>query len=59
MRTWKKGRMGRNVVFYIDGIGQENLTEAEDDAWQKRTGRRASDYGLSDIRKFYPNFLRQ
>jgi hypothetical protein len=59
MRTWKKDRMGRNVVFYIDGIGQENLTEAEADAWQKRTGRRASDYGLSDMRKFYPNFLRQ
>ena len=58
-RTWKKDRMGCNVVFYIDGIGPENLTEAEMDAWQKRTGRSASDYGLSDIRKFYPEFLKQ
>jgi hypothetical protein len=53
-RTWEKDRMGRNVVFYIDGIGKENLTEEETDAWRIRTGRRASDYGLSDIRKFYP-----
>ena len=57
-RTWKKDRMGRNVVFYIDGIGQENLTETEIDAWKKRTGRRAADYGLSDSRKFYPDFLK-
>jgi len=53
-KTWKKDRMGRNVVFYIDEIGKENLTDEETDAWQRHTGRRASDYGLSDIRKFYP-----
>lgn len=56
-RVWKKDRMGRNVVFYIDGIGKEDLTDEEKDAWQQRTGRKASDYGLSDNRKFYPDFL--
>ena len=57
MRKWKKDRMGRNVVFYFEGIGKDNLTDEEKDAWQQRTGRRASDYGLSDDRKFYPDFL--
>ena len=57
MRKWKKDRMGRNVVFYVDGIGKNDLTDEEIDAWQKRSGRRASDYGLSDNRKFYPDFL--
>jgi hypothetical protein len=57
MRKWKKDRMGRNVVFYVEGIGKDNLTDEEIDAWQQRTGRRTSDYGLSDNRKFYPDFL--
>ena len=57
IRKWKKDRTGRNVVFYFEGVGKVNLTDEEIDAWQQRTGRRASDYGLSDNRKFYPDFL--
>ena len=57
-RIWKEDRMGRNVVFYIDGIGMENLTDEEIDAWQQRTGRKASDFGLFDNRTYCPHFLR-
>ena len=55
---WRKDRMGRNVVFYVDGIGGDKLSEEEIDAWKKRTGRRASNFGLSDSRKYYPDFLK-
>jgi hypothetical protein len=54
-QRWREDRIGRNVVFYIDGVKQENLTEIELNAWKNRTGRKASNYGLSDDRKYYPN----
>ena len=56
---WRKDRMGRNVVFYIDRIRQDKLSEEEIDAWEKRTKRRASDFGISDSRKYYPDFLKR
>ena len=57
-QRWRKDRMGRNVVFYIDGIPQEDLSEEEVNAWNQRSGLRASNFGLSDNRNYFPNFLR-
>ncbi len=53
----QKDRLGRNVVYYVDGIGEANLSPDELKAWRQRTGRRASDCGLSDARNFYPSVL--
>lgn len=53
----KKDRLGRNVVYYIDGIGYDALSPMERNAWMQRTGRRASDCGLSDERRYIPDFL--
>jgi hypothetical protein len=53
----QKDRLGRNVVYYIDGLGEPNLSQDELNAWKQRTGRRTSDCGLSDERNFYPSFL--
>ena len=41
-------RRGRNVVYYVDGIGEANLSAAERQAWQTRSGLKASDLGLAD-----------
>ncbi|WP_251964969.1 hypothetical protein [Salinibacter ruber] len=56
---WQKDRRGRNVTFYVDGIGKNNLTQEEVDAWEDRwpPRLRASHFGLSDHRKYYPEFL--
>jgi hypothetical protein len=58
-QRWRADRMGRNVVFYIDAIEPANLTEEEMTAWKKRTGRKASNFGLADNRKYYPDFLKE
>lgn len=42
-------RRGRNVVYYVDGIGEDGLTVAERTAWRARSGLRASDVGLIDV----------
>jgi hypothetical protein len=55
--TQKKDRLGRNVVFYVDDVGEEGLTSDERSAWEQRTGRRASDCGLTDEAQFFPEFL--
>ena len=54
---WRNDRIGRNVVFYIDGIGRSKLSEQEIMAWTKRSGRTAANFGLSDSRSYYPEFL--
>src|SRR5208282_2019683 len=53
----KEDRLGRNVVYYIDGVKADHLSQTELDAWKQRSGRRASGCGLSDERKYYPDFL--
>lgn len=52
-----KDRTGRNVVFYIEGLSPEKLSEEEKEAWRWRSRYRASDYGLSDERLHYPDGL--
>jgi hypothetical protein len=46
--TQMTDRLGRNVVYYIDGIGIAGLSDEELTAWRHRTGRRASQCGLDD-----------
>jgi hypothetical protein len=53
---WRDDRVARNVVFYVDGIGESQLTEHERKAWLKRTGLKASYFGLSDARHYFPSF---
>jgi hypothetical protein len=53
---WRDDRVARNVVFYVDGIGESQLSEQERKAWLKRTGLKASYFGLSDARHYYPSF---
>lgn len=55
---WRSDRMGRNVAYYIDGVGRDKLTKEEAAAWEQRTGRSASNYGLSDSRMYYPAFFK-
>ncbi len=50
-------RMGRNVCYFVDGLGKKRLSAAEWKAWEERSGLRASDCGLSDDRGFVPDFL--
>lgn len=57
-QQWRQDRIGRNVVFYVDAIGEGKLTEEERSAWQRRTGRRASNFGLSDQREYFPDFFK-
>jgi len=52
----KDDRLGRNVVYYVDGIGVNNLSQKEREVWRQRTGRKASNCGLSDDRKYNPDF---
>lgn len=56
-QRWASDRLGRNVVFYIDDLGESNLRNKEIRAWKNRTRRRASQFGLSDSHLFYPKFL--
>ncbi len=44
----KKDRLGRDVTFFIDAVGEANLEEDETAAWTDRGGLKASDFGLSD-----------
>jgi hypothetical protein len=53
----QKDRLGRNVVFFVDVVGEDGLTGEERSAWEERTGRRASDCGLTDETQFFPEFL--
>ncbi|OBP16234.1 hypothetical protein A5320_02125 [Rheinheimera sp. SA_1] len=46
-------RLGRNVVYYVDEIG--DLSQNEMTNWKKRTNRKASNFGLSDARKYNPS----
>lgn len=41
-------RRGRNVVYYVDGLGEANLSQQERTSWRQRTGLKASDFGLGD-----------
>ena len=41
-------RRGRNVVYYVDGLGEDVPSYQELDAWRQRSGIRAGDVGLSD-----------
>jgi hypothetical protein len=41
-------RRGRNVVYYIDGVGADALSETERQAWQQRSGFTAAQFGLAD-----------
>jgi hypothetical protein len=45
-------RRGRNVVFYVDGLSAEEISDQEHTAWINRSGVRASDVGLSDSPSF-------
>ena len=52
---WRNDRLGRNVVFYVDGVGITALSGKERTVWRHRSGYRASYYGLSDKRStVYP-----
>jgi peptidoglycan hydrolase-like protein with peptidoglycan-binding domain len=53
----RQDRMGRNVCYFIDGLGKKRLSVAEWKAWGQRSGLRASDCGLSDDRVYVPEFL--
>ncbi len=53
----RQDRMGRNVCYFIDGLGKKRLSVAEWKAWEQRSGLRASDCGLGDDRVFVPDFL--
>jgi hypothetical protein len=44
-------RLGRDVVFFVDAVGEANLTkgdDGEDQNWRRRSALKASDFGLSD-----------
>ncbi len=45
-------RLGRDIAFYLDGAGLEQLSREEASAWSSRGRFRASDVGLSDERPF-------
>src|SRR5207249_1747684 len=40
---WRNDRVGRNVVFYVDAFPPEQLSSVERSAWQRRSGKRASE----------------
>ncbi len=42
-------RLGRDVAFFLDNLGADQLSEAERTAWQRRGRLRASDAGLFDF----------
>ena len=43
-------RLGRDIAFYVEGVGPSGLSEDETTAWAKRGRRNAVDLGLSDTR---------
>ncbi|MBS1910388.1 MAG: hypothetical protein JST22_00240 [Bacteroidetes bacterium] len=47
-------RLGRSVAYYIDAVGDRDLTHEERAAWMRRSRMRASQFGLSDMRLFLP-----
>jgi hypothetical protein len=49
-RNQTADRLGRDVAFFVDAVGVDNLTATERSAWRKRGPLRASDVGLSDAR---------
>jgi hypothetical protein len=55
--AWRWDRVGRSVVYYVDAIGADRLSEEESAAWRQRTGRSAGDFGLSDARTHRPDLL--
>jgi hypothetical protein len=42
-------RRDRNVLYYVDGIGEAVLSSSEISAWRQRSGMRATDFGLRDL----------
>lgn len=44
----QRDRLGRDVVYFVDGIGEASLTADERDAWQWRSRLRTSSVGLID-----------
>jgi len=46
----QKDRLGRDVAYYISGVGKVRLSTAENEAWVARGRRNAVDIGLSDDR---------
>lgn len=42
-------RRGRNVLYYVDGVGDGGLTPTEVTAWRNRSSMRASDFGLREV----------
>lgn len=46
----REDRLGRDVAFYVDGLGAPGLNREEASAWRARGRRRASDVGLTDSR---------
>ena len=46
----RKDRLGRDIAFYIDAIGEDALSEEERAAWRARGARNAAAIGLSDER---------
>jgi hypothetical protein len=44
----RQDRLGRDVAFFLDNFGPDQLTDAERAAWQQRGRLRASDAGLFD-----------
>ena len=45
-----KDRLGRDVAFFIDAVGEAQLTQAERQAWRSRGQLSAENVGLSDER---------
>lgn len=50
----KKDRLGRDVAFYVAGVGPTGLNPEEAEAWRARGRRNAVDVGLSDERLIQP-----
>ncbi len=46
----RKDRLGRDIAFYIDDIGEDALSEEERIAWRDRGKRNVAAVGLSDER---------
>jgi len=53
----REDRLGRNVVYYVDAVGIEQLRQNEKQAWLAHGHRMSSQCGLSDT-EFFPDFLR-
>jgi hypothetical protein len=53
---FRRHRRGRNVTYDIDGVS--TLSPAERGDWQQISRLQTTDFGLSDERTFFPDFLR-